>query len=141
MDEVVASANAQPRFEVLLLGVFAMVALLLATVGIYGVMSYSVARRTREIGIRVSLGASRADVLRMVLLQGMRQAFIGAAVGAAGALFMAKFMSTMLYGIQPTDPVTFVGVAIVLGLAALLATSASARKATQIEPMAAVRSE
>ena len=141
MDEVVATANAQPRFEALLLGVFAVVALILAAVGIYGVMSYSVSRRTREIGIRVSLGASRADVLSMVLLQGMKQALTGAAAGVAGALLLAQFMSSMLYGVRPTDPVTFVSVGIVLGLAALLATCVAARKATQIEPMAALRSE
>ncbi len=141
MDEVVATANAQPRFEVLLLGVFGVVALLLAAIGIYGVMSYSVARRTREIGIRVSLGADRADVVRMVLLSGMKQALVGTVVGIAGALLLAQFMSTMLYGVSPKDPVTFVGVAVVLTLAALLATSITARRATRIEPMAALRSE
>ena len=141
MDEVVANANAQPRFEMLLLAVFAAVALVLAAVGIYGVMNYSVSRRTREIGIRVSLGASRADVLRMVLLQGMRQALTGTVAGVAGALLLAQFMAAMLYGVRPTDPVTFAWVAIVLGLVALLATCVSARKATRIEPLAALRNE
>jgi putative ABC transport system permease protein len=141
MDEVVATANAEPRFEVLLLGLFAVVALLLAAAGIYGVMSYAVSRRTREIGIRISLGAGRADVMGMVLLQGMRQALIGTAIGLAGALLLARFMATMLYGVRPTDPLTFTGVAIVLGLVALLATCVSARKANHIEPIAALRSE
>jgi putative ABC transport system permease protein len=141
MDRVVADANAQPRFEMLLLGVFAAVALLLAAVGIYGVMNYSVSRRTREIGIRVSLGASRADVLRMVLGQGMMQAAAGAAVGVAGALLLSRFIAKMLYGVPPTDSITFGGVALVLGAAALLASGAAARKALQIEPMAALRSE
>jgi putative ABC transport system permease protein len=121
MDGVVADANAQPRFEMLLLGVFAAIALMLAAVGIYGVMSYSVSRRTHEIGIRISLGASRADVLRMVVLQGMGQALAGTATGVAGALLLSRLMARMLYGVQPTDPITFGGVAIVLSLVALLA--------------------
>lgn len=141
MDEVVANANAQPRFEMLLLGVFAAVALVLAAVGIYGVMNYSVSRRTREIGIRVSLGASRSDVLRMVLLQGMKQAATGTAAGVFGALLIAQLMATMLYGVRPTDPLTFSAVAVALGSVALLATTVSARKATRIEPMAALRNE
>jgi predicted permease len=141
MDRVVADANAQPRFEMLLLGVFAAVALLLAAVGIYGVMNYAVSRRTREIGIRVSLGASRADVLRMVLGQGMMQASAGAAVGVAGALFLSQFIAKLLYGVQPTDLVTFGGVALVLGAAALLAGGVAARKAIRIEPMVALRNE
>ncbi len=141
MDRVVADANAQPRFEMLLLGVFAAVALLLAAVGIYGVMNYSVSRRTREIGIRVSLGASRADVLRMVLGQGMIQAAVGAAVGVAGTLVLSRFIAKMLYGVPPTDSLTFSGVALVLGGAALLASGAAARKAIRIEPMVALRSE
>jgi putative ABC transport system permease protein len=141
MERVVADANAQPRFEMLLLGVFGAVALLLAAVGIYGVMNYSVSRRTREIGIRMSLGASRADVLRMVLTQGMRQALAGTAAGLTGALLLSQLMAKMLYGVRPTDPVTFCAVALVLGVAALLATCVPARKATRIEPMAALRNE
>jgi putative ABC transport system permease protein len=141
MDRVVADANAQPRFEMLLLGVFGAVALLLAAVGIYGVVNYSVSRRTREIGIRISLGASRADVLRMVVLQAMMQGLTGGAVGLAGAILLSKLMTKMLYGVQPTDPLTFGGVTIVLGLAALLATCVPARKASQIEPMVALRNE
>ncbi len=120
---------------------FGGVALLLAAVGIYGVMSYSVSRRTREIGIRISLGASRAEVLRMVVTKGMLQALAGTAAGIAGALLLSQLMAKMLYGVRPTDPVTFGGVAIVLGLAALLATCVPARKATRIEPMAALRNE
>jgi predicted permease len=141
MDQVVADANAEPRFEMLLLGVFAAVALVLAAVGIYGVMSYSVARRTHEIGIRVSLGASRAEVLRMVVRQGMVQALAGTATGVAGALLLSKLMARMLYGVQPTDPVTFGGVAAVLSLVALLAACVPARKATRIDPMVALRNE
>lgn len=120
---------------------FAAVALTLAAVGIYGVMSYSVSRRTREIGIRISLGAGRADVLRMVMRQGMTQALVGAAAGVVGALLLSQLMAKMLYGVQPSDPVTFGGVAIILGVAALLATCVPARKATRIEPMLALRNE
>jgi putative ABC transport system permease protein len=141
MDGVVADANAQPRFEMLLLGVFAAIALMLAAVGIFGVMSYSVSRRTHEIGIRISLGASRADVLRMVVLQGMGQALAGTATGVAGALLLSRLIARMLYGVQPTDPITFGAVAIVLSLVALLAACVPARKAIRIEPMVALRHE
>jgi predicted permease len=141
MDRVVAEANAQPCFEMLLLGVFGAVALLLAAVGIYGVMNYSVARRTHEIGVRISLGATRADVLRLVVLNGMLQAVAGAAAGFGGALLLSRLMARMLYGVRPTDPVTFGVVAMVLGLAALVAICVPARKATRIEPMVALRHE
>jgi predicted permease len=141
MDRVVADANAEPRFEMLLLGIFAAIALLLAAVGIYGVMSYSVSRRTHEIGIRISLGASRADVLQMVVRQGMVQALAGTAAGVTGALLLSRLMAGMLYGVRPTDPVTFADVGILLGLAALAATCVPARNATRIDPMAALRHE
>jgi putative ABC transport system permease protein len=141
MDEAVAHATAQPRFEMLLLGLFGAVALVLAAVGIYGVMNYSVSRRTREIGIRMSLGASRADVLRMVVLQGAIQALAGTVVGLVGAMLLSKLMGQLLFGVKPTDPLTFVLVTLVLGLAALLATGVPARKAMRVEPMAALRSE
>jgi putative ABC transport system permease protein len=141
MDRVVADANAEPRFEMLLLGIFAAIALLLAAVGIYGVMSYSVSRRTHEIGIRISLGASRADVLQMVVRQGMVQALAGTAAGVTGALLLSRLMAGMLYGVRPTDPVTFANVGILLGLAALAATCVPARNATRIDPMAALRHE
>jgi predicted permease len=141
MDRVVADANAQPRFEMLLFSAFGAVAIMLAAVGIYGVMNYSVSRRTREIGIRISLGAGRAEVLRMVVRQGMLQALAGSAVGIPAAVLASRLMRGMLYGVRLTDPVTFGGVAIVLGLAALVATGVPARKATRIEPMAALRTE
>jgi putative ABC transport system permease protein len=141
MDRVVAEANAQPRFEMLLLGIFAVIALLLAAVGIYGLMNYAVSRRTREIGIRISLGASRAEVLRMVVRQGMLQALAGTVAGLLGALLLSRLMANMLFGVRPTDPVTFGCVALVLGLAALLATCVPARKAIRIQPMVALRSE
>jgi len=139
MEHVVSEVTAQQRFEVMLLGVFASIALLLAAVGIYGVMNYAVARRTQEIGIRISLGASRADVLRMVARQGIMQAATGMIFGAAGALVLARAMSTMLYGVRPNDPLTFVAVALVLGLSSVAAIWVPARKATRIQPMVALR--
>jgi len=141
MDAVVADANAQPRFEMLLLAVFAAVALALAAVGIYGVMSYSVSRRTHEIGIRLSLGASRADVLRLVVRQGMALALAGSLAGMVGALLLSRLMTNMLYGVRPTDPFIFAGVATVLGLVALVATYVPAWRATRIDPMTALRYE
>jgi putative ABC transport system permease protein len=141
MDQAVADKTAEPRFLALLLAVFAAVALLLAAVGIYGVMSYAISRRTHEIGIRMSLGATRADVLRMVLRQGMVQALAGSLAGGAGALLLARLMSRMLYGVRPNDPLTFGTVSMVLGAAALLAICVPARRATRIEPMVALRQE
>jgi putative ABC transport system permease protein len=141
MDGVVADATAEPRFEMLLLGIFAGIALVLAAVGIYGVMSYSVTRRTQEIGIRLSLGASQADVLRMVVRQGMTLALAGAAAGVAGALLLSRLMAGMLYGVRPADPLTYGGVATLLGLVALVATYVPARRATRVDPMTALRYE
>lgn len=141
MDEAVATSTAQPRFEMLLLGLFGAVALALAAAGIYGVMNYSVARRTREIGIRMSLGASRADVFRMVISQAIKQALAGTVVGITGAVLLSKLMAKMLFRVQPTDPFTFFSVVIVLGASALLASVIPARTAVQIEPMNALRSE
>ncbi|MPZ18744.1 MAG: FtsX-like permease family protein [Luteitalea sp.] len=141
LDAAVAEANAQPRFEMFLFVVFGAVALLLAAVGIYGVMSYSVSRHTHEIGIRMSLGASWADILWMVVRQGMAQALAGTAAGMVGALLLSTLIARMLYGVQPTDPLTFGGVAIVLGLVALLAACVPARKAMRVEPIVALRNE
>jgi predicted permease len=141
MDDVVAEANAQPRFEMALLGVFASVALMLAAVGIYGVMSYSVARRTHEIGIRISLGASRTDVLRLVVRQGMVLALAGSGAGIIGALLLSRLMTKLLYGVLPTDPVTFTGVAVLLMFVALAANYLPARRATRVDPIVALRYE
>jgi len=141
MDGVVAEANAQPRFEMLLLTIFAAVALVLAAVGIYGVISYSASRRTHEIGVRMSLGATRSDVLLLVMRQGVWLAFAGSATGIAGALMISRLMTKLLYGVQPTDPATFVAVAAGLGLVAVLACYIPARRAMRIDPMAALRCE
>jgi putative ABC transport system permease protein len=141
MDAVVADANAQPRFEMLLLGIFAAVALLLAAVGIYGVMSYAVSRRTHEIGIRVSLGASRADVVLLVIRQGMVLALIGSAVGILGALGLSRLMKSLLYGVKPIDPLIFCGVTILLMMVAMAASYLPARRAMRVDPMIALRYE
>ena len=141
MDGVIAAANARPRFEMLLLSIFAAVALVLATVGIYGVMSYSVSRRTHEFGVRMSLGASRNGVLLLVVRQGMMLALRGSIAGIAGALLLSRLMSKLLYGVQPTDPITFAGVAAVLGLVAVLACYIPARRAMRVDPIVALRYE
>nr|HEV7952654.1 FtsX-like permease family protein [Candidatus Acidoferrales bacterium] len=141
MDGVVADANAEPRFEMLLLGMFATVALALATVGIYGVMSYSVTRRTHEIGIRVSLGASRGNILLLIVKQGMLLALIGSAVGIGGALLLSRLMIKLLYGVHPNDPITFCAVAIILMIVALAASYIPARRAMRVDPMVALRHE
>ena len=141
MQQVVDDATAQPLFYMLLLGTFAVVALTLAAVGIYGVMSYSVSRRTHEIGVRMALGAKQSDVLKLVTGQGMILALVGTAVGSAGALFLARLMSCLLYGVLPTDPLTFAVVAAVLAAVALLASYIPARRAAKVDPMVALRHE
>jgi putative ABC transport system permease protein len=125
----------------LLLGIFAAVALLLAAVGIYGVMSYAVSRRTHEIGIRVSLGASRADVMLLVIRQGMVLALIGSAVGILGALGLSRLMKSLLYGVRPIDPLIFCGVTILLMMMAMAASYFPARRAMRVDPMIALRYE
>lgn len=141
MSQVVKDATAGPRFEMLLLTSLAALALVLAAVGIYGVMSYSLSRRKREIGIRMSLGAGQAQVLRMVLVGGMKQAAMGSVIGLAAALLLSKFIAKLLYGIQPSDPLTFGVVTAVLALAALLAICVPARRAVRIDPSVALREE
>ena len=141
MDQVVSDATAKPRFNLSLLGAFASVALILAAVGIYGVMSYSVSRRTQEIGIRMALGADRANVLRHVVGQGMILVAAGAAAGLTGAFALTRLMTKLLYGVEPTDPVTFVAVPLVLGVVAFAATYIPARRATRIDPLVALRYE
>jgi predicted permease len=141
MDEVVDQANAEPRFEMLLLAVFAVVALVMAAVGIYGVMSYSISRRTHEIGIRVSLGATRGEILLLVLRQGMVLALTGAAVGIMGALLLGRLMAKLLYGVPATDPLTFAGVATLLLAVAVIASYLPARRAMRVDPIVALRYE
>jgi len=141
MARVVADANAQPRFEMFLFALFGAVALLLAASGIYAVFNYAVARRTHEIGIRISLGASRAQVLRMVLQQVSAQMLAGFVAGIAGALLLARLMGGMLYGVHPADPLTYTGAAGVIGITALLAICVPGCRAVCIEPMIALRNE
>lgn len=141
MEEVVAESNSGPRLYLILLGAFAAVALVLAAVGIYGVISYSVSRRTHEIGIRMALGATRGEVVRLVVSQGMVQALAGAGVGLLGALGLTRLMSDLLYGVRPTDAVTFLAVPLVLGAVAAAASYIPARRVARIDPMAALRSE
>jgi predicted permease len=141
MEQIVASANARARFQMLLLAAFAAAAALLAAVGIYGVMSYAVAKRTREIGLRMALGANPGDVLRLVVGQGMAVALAGAGVGIAAALPLTRLMSSVLYGVRPTDPATYAGVALLLLAIALVASYLPARRAAHIDPGKALRAE
>jgi predicted permease len=129
------------RFNVILIGFFGIVALLLATAGVFGVMAYSVSRRTREIGVRVALGARSQDVLTMILGQGMRTILIGVAIGLAGSLTLTRAISSLLFGVTATDPLTFAAVILLLTAAALLACYIPARRATKVDPMVALRYE
>jgi putative ABC transport system permease protein len=141
MDHIVAEAVARQRFSMVLLGVFAGLALLLASVGIYGVMSYSVAQRTREIGIRMALGARRADVLQMTVRQGLKLVGAGMILGLGAAFLLTRVMATLLYGISATDPTTFIGISVVLLVVAILASYVPALRATKVDPITALRAQ
>jgi putative ABC transport system permease protein len=141
MEDVLAISVASRRFNMLLLGIFAALALVLAAVGIYGVMAYAVTQRTHEIGVRLALGAQRSDVVRMLLGQGLALALIGVATGLAGALVLTRLMSSLLFGVTATDAPTFAVVSILLAAVALLACYLPALRATRIEPVTALRYE
>jgi putative ABC transport system permease protein len=141
MNQVVSGSLKDWRFHATMLGIFGALALFIAAIGVYGVISYSIAQRTHEIGIRVALGAQRVDVLRLVISQGARLALAGIAVGVLAAIGLTRLMASLLYGVAPTDPLTFVGVAILLAIVALLACYIPARRAMRVDPMTALRHE
>jgi putative ABC transport system permease protein len=139
MDQLLSRSVSDMRFQTALLTIFSGLALLLAIVGIYGVVSYSVSRRTHEVGIRMALGAQRRDVLRLLVGQEMALTFAGAGVGGIAAFALAHLLSGFLYGVQPADPVTFVVAPLVLVAMAFLATFIPARRATKVDPTVALR--
>jgi putative ABC transport system permease protein len=141
MDELIAQSVGQRRLSMLLLSVFSGIALVLASIGIYGLMSYSVAQRSRELGVRIALGAGRSDVLRLVLRQGMRLAGMGIVVGVAAAFALTRVIASQLYGVTATDPTTFLAVAALLGLTALAANLVPALRATRVDPAVILRDE
>jgi putative ABC transport system permease protein len=141
MDQIIARSVADRRFALELLGVFAAVALLLAAIGIYGVMSYSFSQRTHEVGIRVALGAQRLHILRMALGEGMRIVVIGLASGLVGAAIVTGFFRSMLFDVGAADPITFLSVSAILAGVALFACYIPARRATRVDPLVALREE
>jgi putative ABC transport system permease protein len=141
MEDYISESVAAPRFNTILLGGFAALALALAAVGIFGVVSYSVAQRTREMGIRRALGAETENVMRLVLAHGMRLTVIGVAIGLAGAYGLTRLMESLLFGVAPTDPETLAGVAVLLMAVAFVASYLPARRAARVDPMTALRCE
>jgi ABC-type antimicrobial peptide transport system permease subunit len=141
LEQIVGNAAGQRRLMFVLLSLFAGAALLLAAIGLYGVMAYSVSQRTREIGIRMALGAQRGDVLLQVMRQGLKLAVLGVAIGLVGAFALTHVLAHLLFGVTPRDPFTFAGVALLLVSVAMIACWLPARRAMRINPMEALRCE
>ena len=141
MDDLVGGGLVSPRFNLVILGIFAAVALCLAAIGIYGVISYNVSRRTHEIGLRKALGADRDRIVGQIVRQGFAPALGGLALGIVGALALTRLMAGMLYGVKPTDPVTMVSVTLVFAFISSVACWIPARRAAALEPMEAMRVE
>jgi len=141
MEQLVARSVAPQRFNMTLLGLFAALGLILAAVGIYGVMAYGVSQRTHEIGLRIALGAQTRDVLKLIVKQGMALAMIGVAIGLIASYALTRLIKTLLFGVSATDPLTFVVIALLLTFVALLAALIPARRATKVDPMIALRCE
>jgi len=141
MDKIISDSLAARRFSMVLLGIFAALALTLSCVGIYGVLSYLAGQRTHEIGIRMALGAQRSDVLRLILGPGAKMALIGVAVGVVASLALTRLMDKLLFGVSAYDPLTFIAVACLLILVALAASYIPARRAMRVDPTVALRYE
>jgi ABC-type antimicrobial peptide transport system permease subunit len=139
MEQRVNESLARRRFSMMLLGVFASVALALATIGIYGVMAYLVNQGTRELGIRIALGASPRNILSLVVRQGLVLAFSGVAIGLAAAFLLVRLIRSLLFGVEVTDPLTFVGISLLLAMITLLACYIPAQRAARIDPMISLR--
>jgi ABC-type antimicrobial peptide transport system permease subunit len=141
MQDRMAETRATPRFQTLLIGAFAAVAMLLAAAGLHGSLAHAVRRRQRELGVRMALGADRGSVLRMVLAQGMRMSLLGLAIGIGGTLALSRVLEAFLYDMEPYDPLTLAGVALVLALVGAAASLAPARRATTIDPVRVLSAE